>query len=445
METDEVFRSLLSINSIIVNALNVTVLIELITVIVLLLCSAFISGSEVAFFSLSPSDKDELEHRKTKGAGRVLKLLLTPDKLLSTILVINNLVNVGIVILSAYISSQLFDFADSPVLGFILEVGVITFILLLFGEILPKVYATRENIRFALLMARPLQFFEKIFKPVTWLLLNLSDLFKKKNHKSSISKHELSDAISIASADSKEDEKILKGIIKFGDIEVSEIMKPRIDIVTIDIKTPFSEVMPQIIESGYSRIPVYSESFDNVQGVLYIKDLLPHFHKPKSFNWQSLIRPPYYVPEQKKINELLEEFQTKKIHLAIVIDEYGGTSGIISLEDILEEIVGEIPDEFDNHEIQFKKLSDTEYIFEGKTQLNEFFKVLEIDNDPFEDVRGESDTLAGLILELAGEIPDKGFSVEYSNYQFIIEAADNRRIKKIRLLITKKDKKNEKS
>ncbi len=435
METDEAFRSLLSLNNIVVNAPNATVLLELLVVLILLFCSAFISGSEVAFFSLSPGDKNNLENKKTKAHKRALKLLQTPERLLSTILVINNLVNVGIVILAAYISSQLFDFTHNPVLGFILEVGVITFILLLFGEIIPKVYATRENIRFVLLMAAPLQFFGKIFKPVTWLLLNLSGLFKRKGHKSAFSKVELNDAITIASSESKEDEKILKGIVKFGDIEVSEIMKPRIDIVAIDIKTPFSEVMPQIIKSGYSRIPVYSESFDQVQGVLYIKDLLPHFHKPNSFSWQSLIRPPYYVPEPKRINELLEEFQTKKIHLAIVIDEYGGTSGIITLEDILEEIVGEIPDEYDNHDLQFEKISDSEYVFEGKTQLNDFFKVLEIDSDPFEDVRGESDTLAGLILEIAGEIPDKGFSVDFGNFQFKIDAADKRRIKKIHVTI----------
>ncbi|MDX2414354.1 MAG: gliding motility-associated protein GldE [Bacteroidales bacterium] len=445
METDEAFRSLLSLNNIVVSAPDSTVLLELFVVLILLFCSAFISGSEVAFFSLSPGDKNNLENKKTKAHKRVLQLLQTPEHLLSTILVINNLVNVGIVILAAYISSQLFDFTQNPALGFILEVGVITFILLLFGEILPKVYATRENIRFVLLMAAPLQFFGKIFKPVTWLLLNLSGMFKRKGHKSSISKIELNDAITIASSENKEDEKILKGIIKFGDIEVSEIMKPRIDIVAIDIKTPFSEVMPEIIKSGYSRIPVYSESLDQVQGVLYIKDLLPHFHKPNSFSWQSLIRPPYYVPEPKKINELLEEFQTKKIHLAIVIDEYGGTSGIITLEDILEEIVGEIPDEYDNHDLQFEKISDNEYVFEGKTQLNDFFKVLEIDSDPFEDVRGESDTLAGLILEIAGEIPDKGFSVDFDNFQFKIDAADKRRIKKIHVTILNQSGNNEKS
>jgi gliding motility-associated protein GldE len=312
---------------------------------------------------------------------------------------------------------------------------VITFIILLFGEIIPKVYATSQNIRFASLMAGPLIVLDKIFRPVSILLMKISRVVKQTPYDYPISKGELSDAITIASGETIEDEKILKGIIKFGNIDAREIMKPRIDIVAIDIKTPFKNVIPDIIESGYSRIPVYSESFDNVQGVLYIKDLLPHFHKPTSFNWQSLVRPPYYVPETKKINDLLEEFQTKKIHLAIVIDEYGGTSGIITLEDILEEIIGDIPDESDNIDIAFRKISDSEYIFEGKTQLHDFCKVLEIDYDPFEEVRGESDTLAGLVLELAGEIPDKGFSLEYGGFRFEIYSADSRRIKKVRVRI----------
>lgn len=407
-------------------------------VILLLMCSAFISGSEVAFFSLSPADRETFRSSKSKSAARVIKLLDTPDRLLSTILVVNNFVNIAIVILSAFISSQIFDFSANPVVGFILEVIVITFLLLLFGEIIPKVYATQQNLRFASLMAGPLIILDKVFMPVSLILIKLSESLKRSTHDSPLSKDELSDAISIASGKNIEDEKILKGIINFGNIDAREIMKPRIDIVAIDIKTPFKELIPGIIDSGYSRIPVFSASIDNIQGVLYIKDLLPHLHKPDSFNWQSLIRPAYYVPEIKKINELLEEFQTKKIHLAIVIDEYGGTSGIITLEDILEEIVGDIPGESDNSEIAFEKLNENEYIFEGKTQLHDFCKVLNIDYDPFLDIRGESDTLAGLMLEMAGEIPDKGFSVNLENFIFEIHSADSRRIKKIRVRILNK-------
>lgn len=414
-------------------------IIELIVLVFLLICSAFISGSEVAFFSLGPSNMDKLENNPSRNSYAALKLLDKPDELLSTILIANNFVNVSIVLLSAYISEQLFDFAENPVLGFILEVVIITFILLLFGEILPKVYATKANVKFTLIMSIPLTVCKKTFRPLSIFLIRSTSLVKRRTGQKDygISKGELSEAISITSGENKEDEKILKGIVKFGNIEAKEIMSPRIDIMAIDIKTPFRELIPPIIESGYSRIPVFSGTFDKVQGILYVKDILPHYHKPNSFNWQSLMRPPYFVPENKRINDLLEEFQTKKIHLAIVIDEYGGTSGIITLEDILEEIVGEIPDEHDSEDISFEKINDNIYIFEGKTLLNDFFKVVEIENDPFEEVRGDSDTLAGLILELTGEIPETGFSIDCKQFRFNILAADKRRIKKLRVEILK--------
>lgn len=411
-------------------------IIEFAVLVILLACSAFISGSEVAFFSLGPANIDELANKPSRNSTTALKLLGKPEELLSTILITNNFVNVGIVLLAAYISEQLFTFSN-PVLGFFLEVVTITFILLLFGEILPKVYATKANVRFTLIMAIPLNICEKIFKPLSAFLIRSSSLVKRRasqrNH--IISKGELSEAISLASGQNKDDEKILKGIVKFGNIEAKEIMRARVDITAIDIKTPFKEVISQIIESGYSRIPVFSDTFDNVQGILYVKDILPHYHKANSFNWQSLLRPPYFVPETKRINDLLEEFQTKKIHLAIVIDEYGGTSGIITLEDILEEIVGEIPDEHESEEISFEKIEDNIYIFEGKTLLNDFFKVMDIESDPFEEVRGDSDTLAGLILELTGEIPAQGFSIDYKQFRFRILSADKRRIKKLRVEI----------
>ncbi|MEA1887910.1 MAG: gliding motility-associated protein GldE [Bacteroidota bacterium] len=433
MDTIEPFQQILALYNI---AITPPVIIELAVLVVLLACSAFISGSEVAFFSLSPANIDELTNNHSHNSTIALKLLGKSEALLSTILIANNFVNVGIVLLSAYISEQLFTFSN-PVLGFMLEVVVITFILLLFGEILPKVYATKANVRFSLLMAIPLNICEKIFRPLSAFLIRSSSLVKRRAGQRDhlISKGELSEAISLASGENKDDEKILKGIVKFGNIEAKEIMRPRIDIMAIDIKTPFREVIPQIIESGYSRIPVFSDTFDKVQGILYVKDILPHYHKANSFNWQSLLRPPYFVPETKRINDLLEEFQTKKIHLAIVIDEYGGTSGIITLEDILEEIVGEIPDEHESEEISFEKIEDNIYIFEAKTLLNDFFKVMEIENDPFEEVRGDSDTLAGLILELTGEIPAQGFSIDYKQFRFHILSADKRRIKKLRVEI----------
>lgn len=433
MEADDPIQHLSLLDTVIVNSPDSGVIIGFIVLALMLVSSAFISGSEVAFFSLKPGNLDTLSNDRTKRASNVLRLIGMPERLLGTILVANNFVNVGIVMLSAYLSDQLFDFSGNPLVGFILEVVAITFILLLFGEILPKVYASRAGLTFALLMASPLIILEKIFRPVSLILIKSSALIKNWNSKNIISKGDLSEAISLASGENKDDEKILKGIVKFGNIYAREIMQPRIDVTAIDIKTPFREVIPFIIESGFSRIPVYNGSFDSVEGILYVKDLLPHFHKPNSFNWQSLIRPPYYVPETKKINDLLEEFQTKKIHLAIVIDEYGGTSGIITLEDILEEIMGEIPDESSNEDIPYEKIGENLYIFEGKTQLNDFFKVLEIEEDPFEQVRGESDTLAGLILEITGEIPAPGFSVEYNNFMFTIEAADKRRIKKIKV------------
>lgn len=434
MDTIDPFQQILALYNI---AITTPVIIELAVLVLLLACSAFISGSEVAFFSLGPANIDEIASNQTRSSSKALKLLGKPEELLSTILIANNFVNVGIVLLAAYISEQLFDFSGNPVLGFLLEVVVITFILLLFGEILPKVYATKANVQFTLFMAFPLNVCEKIFRPLSVFLIKSTSLVKRRagQKEYSISKGELSEAISLASGENKDDEKILKGIVKFGNIEAKEIMRPRIDITAIDIKTPFRDVIPEIIESGYSRIPVFSGTFDNVQGILYVKDILPHYHKPNSFNWQSLLRPPYFVPETKRINDLLEEFQTKKIHLAIVIDEYGGTSGIITLEDILEEIVGEIPDEHDSEDISFEKIEDNIYIFEGKTLLNDFFKVMEIETDPFEEVRGDSDTLAGLILELTGEIPGQGFSIDYKHFRFRILSADKRRIKKLRVEI----------
>ena len=402
------------------------------------------SGSEVAFFSFSPEEIEKLKIKKDKKSKSVLHLYNNPEKLLSTVLVANNTVNIAIVLLAAFLSSRMFDFSAEPVLGFITNVVVITFLLLFFGEVMPKVYASRNHVSLALFMAYPLTLLEKLFKPVTSLLILSSSFVKKRTmtRRSNISMDDLSDALELTSDDFTEDEKILKGIVNFGNINVSAIMCSRINVTAIDIKSGFDKIVPVIIDSGFSRIPVYSGSFDNVKGILYAKDVLPYTNNPGNFKWQALLRPPYFVPETKMINDLLKEFQTKKIHMAVVIDEYGGTSGIVTLEDILEEIVGDITDESDDEQLLFRKIDEKTYIFEAKILLNDFCKVMNIEEDLLEDVRGESETLAGLILELTGEIPQKDQIIKYRNFVFRIESADRRKIKEIRVEINKNETEN---
>jgi len=421
------------------------IIIGFIVLAALLFASALMSGSEVAYFSLKPEDIDKLRSSKTKRAKSVVRLTDMPEKLLSTILVANSRHHIAIVLLADFLSARLFDFTSNPVWGYIIEAAGITFILLFFGEIMPKVYATRNQVPLALFMAIPFTVLEKIFRPVTALLV-LSTAFVRKRaltKRTNISMNDLSGAIDLASDDINEDEKILKGIVNFGNINVSEIMCSRIDVTAIEIKLGFNDVKDIIIESGFSRIPVYSGSFDTVKGILYAKDILPYINSPDTFKWQSLMRPPHFVPETKKINDLLKEFQIRKIHMAVVIDEYGGTSGIITLEDILEEIVGEITDESDEDESLFRKIDEKKFIFEGKVLLNDFFKIIDIEDDTFEEVRGESETLAGLLLEMTGEIPQKGQVIRYQNFMFRIESADKRRIKEIMVEIIDDGEKHE--
>lgn len=421
------------------------VVISLILTLVLLLCSALISGSEIAFFSLNPSQMEKIRLRKERSTKIIIKLLGTPKRLLATILIANNFINVAIIILSALIINSTFDFSGFPVIGFIIQVVVITSILLLIGEIIPKIYANQNALRFSLVMARPLQLLNQIFYPLSSLLINSTSFIDKrinrKGHDISIS--ELSDAIEITADENtpEEETKMLKGIVRFGDINVSEIMKSRIDVTAVDITLGFKDLIKIIRDSGFSRIPAYENNFDNIKGVLYIKDLLAHLHKNDDFNWRFLLREAFFVPENKRINDLLHEFQERKIHLAIVVDEYGGTSGIVTLEDIIEEIVGEISDEFDRdvNEINYSHLDDNNYIFEGKTSLNDFCKIIGIEDDIFDDVRGESDTLAGLILELEGSIPGKDDVIKFQGFSFRISAVDNRRIKQIEVNISDSD------
>lgn len=427
---------------IIVNSSDFKIIIGFIVLAGLLLGSALMSASEVAYFSLKPEDIENFKNDKNKRSQTVLRLYEMPEKLLSTILVANNTINIAIVLLAAYLSSKMFDFSTTPVIGFIVEAVVITFLLLFFGEVMPKVYASRNNVSVAQFMAFQLVVLVKIFRPVTSLLILSSSFVKKRTgtHRSKISMNDLSNALELTSDELDEDEKILKGIVNFGNINVSAIMCPRIDVTAVEVQSGFNTIIPVIISSGFSRIPVYSGSFDNVRGILYAKDVLPYMNNPDNFKWQTLLRSPYFVPETKKINDLLKEFQIKKIHMAVVIDEYGGTSGIVTLEDILEEIVGEITDESDEDQMLYRKLDDRTYIFEGKTLLNDLYKILGLEDDPFEEVRGESETLAGLILELTGEIPEKDKAIKYRNFKFMIESADRRRIKEIRVEIIDEDK-----
>jgi gliding motility-associated protein GldE len=423
--------------SIQLHSVTLGIAISILIVLLFLLSSALISGSEVAYFSLTAAEKQRLK-KKGKINERVLKNLESPEKLLATILVTNNFVNVAIIILTAFITNNLVSFTNAPLLEFIFQVVMITFFLLLFGEIIPKVYASHFALRFAKFMAFPLLVLEQLFRPINAVLIYSSGFVNRRlqKHKKNISMTEISQALELTSDQELSDEKdILEGIVKFGNKDVSEIMKPRVDVISLDIKNDFHEVIKVINDSGYSRIPVYIDSFDNISGILYIKDILPHSHKTISFKWQTLIRAPFYVPDTKKISSLLEEFQKTKIHFAIVVDEYGGTSGIVTLEDILEEIVGDITDEFDEEENFFTKMSDNEYLFDAKVLLGDFYKVVNCDDTIFNDIKGDADTLAGLILELRGEIPSSREEIKCKTFTFTIEEVDNRRIKQIKVLL----------
>jgi len=416
-------------------------LFSIIAILILLILSAMVSGAEAAFFSLSPYELDRIHSSKSKKDQAINRLLGIPEKLLATILVTNNLLNIGIIVISAYVSSSLFDFSNAEAFGFILEVVVITLIIVFFGEILPKIYAIRYAGKFAAVMARPLEFSERLFRPLNFLLVRSSSWIQNKftRQRKVISMDDLSDALDLTKHGISEDKRILEGIVKFGNINASEIMTPRVDIVGLPMNTRFRKLIGLIVESGYSRIPVYKPDLDNIKGILYIKDLLPHLDKPDSFNWQSLLRPAYYIPEAKKINDLLKEFQTSKIHMAVVINEYGGTLGIITLEDILEEIVGEITDESDNEELPpYVKIDDLNFLFEGKVLLNDFFKVFNLEEDEFDTVKGEADTLAGLILELKGEMPRKNETFHFGEFIFTVKLVDQRRIKQIQVTVSDK-------
>ena len=406
--------------------------------------SALISGSEVAYFSITNKDKIALKKEDSKKSNQLLTLLDKPKKLLATILIVNNFINVAIVMFSTFVMNALInEDAMSSTVKFVVQVVLVTFIILLLGEVMPKVYATKYKIKLAKLMVAPLSFIQIVVGGLSNLLVASTNIIDKKIKKKreNISVDDLEYALELTNSDSvnSEETKILEGIVKFGQTDVKQIMKPRIDVKAIDIEDSYSEILKTIEQVKFSRVPVFEDSFDNIKGILYIKDLLPYLDKSENFEWQKLIRPAKFVPENKKLDDLLKDFQEQKKHIAIVIDEYGGSSGIVTLEDILEEIVGDITDEFDEDDIAYTKVDKNTYLFEGKTSLMDVYRIIEIDGDDFEDVKGESDTIAGFCIEQAGKILLKNEKVTFKNYTFIIEAADKRRIKEVKLVIENKE------
>jgi len=421
------------------NSVNFELLIGSLAVLVLLACSAFISGSEVALFSLSQKDIDDLKETDYNKGNLISNLLEKPKKLLATILVANNFINIAIVIIFSSFSEELFGSIASPVIRFVLEVVVVTFLILLFGEVLPKIYANRNNISFSKLVAIPILILDKLFSPLTIPMRNITLYIEKKFsvQKTNFSVDQLSQALELTNQEetTQEEQKILEGIVTFGNTEVRQVMSPRIDIFALDFEETFGEIMPKIVEKGYSRIPIYKESIDQIEGVLFIKDLIPHIDEKKDFNWQQLIREPFFVPENKKLDNLLKEFQGMKNHLAIVVDEYGGTSGLISLEDILEEIVGDISDEFDDEDLVYSQIDDKNFVFEGKIGLKDFYRIVDVNEEEFENAKGEAETLAGFILEISGNFPKKGQKINFNSCVFTIESLDKRRIKQIKVTL----------
>ena len=406
----------------------------------LLLLSGFASGSEIAFFSLSPQDLDELEPDKRSEDSRIVMLRDDSERTLATILIANNFVNVTIIMLCNYIFGSLVKF-KSEWLEFLCITVLLTFLLLLFGEIMPKVYSRQTPLKFCRRVVGGVMFLRKLFWPLETILIRSGMLAEKVMQKENrqLSVDDLEQALELTDKnDIKEEQSMLQGIIRFGDETAKEVMTSRQDIVDLDIRSSYADVLKCIVENNYSRIPVYQDNTDNIRGVLYIKDLLPHLGKPASFRWQSLIRPPYFVPETKKIDDLLREFQDNKVHIAIVVDEFGGTCGIVTLEDILEEIVGEINDEFDEDEKTYSKLNYNTYLFEGKTLLSDFCRILQIDDDEFSDVEGDADTLAGLLLEIKGDFLSIHEKIDYQNYTFEVVGLEERRISRVKVIIHEK-------
>ena len=420
--------------------MTIGVIIAIFITVLLLFISGFASGSEIAFFSLSPNDINNLNPSRSSTDSKIQQLRENSERTLATILITNNFVNVTIIMLCNYIFTSLFEFKQ-PWIEFLCITVLLTFLLLLFGEIMPKVFSSQDPLRFCRRTVNGIMVCMKLFWPIENILLKSGILAEKviKKESRQLSVDDLEQALDMTDKEElKNEQSMLQGIIRFGDETAKEIMTSRQDIIDLDIKSSFKTVLECIVENNYSRIPIYDGNEDNIRGVLYIKDLLPHLSKPATFRWQSLIRPPYFVPETKKIDDLLREFQKDKVHIAIVVDEFGGTSGLVTLEDILEEIVGEIHDEFDEEERNYTKINYNTFIFEGKTLLSDFCKILNIDDDEFAQVEGDADSIAGLILELKGDFPSIHEKIEYRNYVFEIFGIEGRRISKVK--VTLKDK-----
>ena len=406
-------------------------LIPFISCFFLLIGSGLISGSEIAFFGLSPSDKNKLKASSTNKHNVIIQLIASPKLLLATILIANNVINIAIIIISSLLFTDYMTF-NSIILNFIFQIILTTFLILLFGEVIPKTYANKHPLLVSEIMALPLLFLQKLLYPISRILVKSTNLIDENiSRKSSLSITSLSQAVNITSDTAEAEKKFFKDIIQFGQTDVKQIMKARIDIIALNMNTSLQDVITTILKSGYSRIPVYQDNIDQIKGVLYIKDLLPYFDVEK-YDWNSIIREPFFVPESKKIDDLLKEIKERKTHLVIVVDEYGGTSGIVTLEDILEEIVGDISDEFDQEDIIYSKINSNSYMFEGKTSLNDFYRILQIDGDKFEATKGDADTLAGFVLENIEQIPQEGQILKFNNLKFTIEKINKKRIVSIK-------------
>ena len=429
---------------IVIKSFSLSILLAILSILVLLVIIALVSAAESAFFSLTPTEMEELRTSGSKTDEKILSFISTPKGLLATLLISVNFMSIAIVLLnSTFIFGEdgLFDFSRSPLIGFLIQVVVITFLILLVGEVTPKIYATQNSLKATRSLVYFVKFLQGLFYPISTFLIYstslLDKVIKPKSHNISID--ELSQALDLTNdADiPEEDHKILQGIVKFGNTDVKQIMKSRMDVTAFEYGTGYNKLLEDITNYGFSRLPIYKGTLDNITGVLYTKDLLQYLNSPDNFNWQGIIRPPFYVPENKKIDDLLREFQHKKIHLAVVVDEYGGTSGIVTLEDVIEEIVGEINDEFDDDDLTYSKLDENNFVFEGKAHLTDVYRIIEIDGAEFEDVKGEADTLAGLIIEIEGRIPTKNEKINFKNLIFTIESADNRKVKRVKITVVK--------
>ncbi len=414
--------------------------IQVILLVLLLITSGLISGSEVAFFSLTKEQLDSKSEKKSRQMHIIQKMLQNPKRLLATILITNNFINIAIVLLFASFGQDLFNQIENPLIVLLIEIGVITFLILFFGEILPKVYANRNAMIFSQAIAFPVYIIDRYFLffltiPLSRITRFMESRLGQKNSEFSIDK--LSQALELTSEEetTKEEHKILQGIVNFGNIETKQVMCPRIDIFALSVDMDMETIVPLILENGFSRVPVYADNLDSVVGILYTKDLLPHIDQ-SNFKWEKLLKPVFYVPENKKLDDLLMEFQQKKIHLALVVDEYGGTSGVITLEDVIEEIVGDISDEFDDDELIYSKLDDFTFIFDAKINLKDFYKVIDLEEEGiFERSKGESESIAGFVLEIAQALPKVGQVIKFEGYQFVIESVDRKRIKRIKIIL----------